>query len=95
MKRIFMTTTAIGFITINNNSMSYEIVLAGQALQYVHITSLMFNSRKVWKIEFHDGKEAVLYKCSNEWMQRIEDNLEISSVAAIGKYIDGSVDVKV
>ena len=75
--------------------MSYEILLADQALQYMHITSLIFNSRTVWKVEFHDGKEAVLYKCGNEWMQRMEDSLEISSVTAIGKCIDRTVADKV
>ena len=95
MRRIFMTTTGTGFIMKNNNKMSYEIVMADQALQYIHITSSIFNSRKVWKVEFHDGKEVVLYKCGNEWMQRMEDNLETSSVAAIGKCIDGTVADKV
>jgi hypothetical protein len=91
MKRVFTTTTETGFIMKNNNKPSHEIILEAQALQDVSITSLLFNSRKVWKVEFHNGNEALLYKCGNEWMQRIDDNLDVSSVLAIGKYIDGTV----
>lgn len=79
----------------NNNKMFFEIILEEQSSEYINITSLIFNSRKVWKVEFHNGNEAVLYKCGNEWMQRIEDNLEIDSLMAIGKCIDGTVADKV
>jgi predicted hydrocarbon binding protein len=91
MKRVFTTTTETGFIMQNNNKTHHEIILEAQALQDVSISSLIFNSRKFWKVEFHNGIEALLYKCGNEWMQRIEDNLDVSSLVAIGKYIDGTI----
>ncbi|MEB0261111.1 MULTISPECIES: hypothetical protein [unclassified Mucilaginibacter] len=68
--------------------MSYEIILEDEVIKIVHITSATFKTWKIWRVQFHDGKEAVLYKCGNEWMQRIEDQLEIQFLIAIGKYID-------
>ena len=68
--------------------MSYEILFEDEAIKIVHITSATFKTWKIWRIEFHDGKEVVLYKCGNEWMQRIEDQLEIRFLIAIGKCID-------
>jgi predicted hydrocarbon binding protein len=80
-----------GCIRGNNKMMLFEIISEGQVSQSVNITQFIFKSRKVWKVEFENGNEAVLYKCGNEWMQRIEDNLNTSLVMTIGKHIDGSV----
>jgi len=44
-----MTTTATHSFTKHPNEMSYETVLAGDLLQYMHITPSVFNSGKVWK----------------------------------------------
>lgn len=89
-----MIITVIVFIMKNNNKGSNEIVVREHVSQYIHITSSIFNSRKVWKVEFNSGKEVVLYKCGNEWMQRTEDNLEMKVIEAIGKCIDITVTDK-
>lgn len=39
-------------------------------------------------MRFHDGAEAILFKCGSEWMQRNEDNLENWLLQAIGEKID-------
>lgn len=68
--------------------MSYEIIFEDEVMKIEHITSATFKTLKIWRVKFHDGKEAVLYKCGNEWMQRIEDQLGIRFLIAIGKCID-------
>jgi hypothetical protein len=69
--------------------MSYEILLADGAVLLLQITAATFKTWKVWKIQLTDGREAMLYKCGNEWVQRNEDQLEDSFIVAIGKCIDG------
>jgi hypothetical protein len=68
--------------------MSYEIILADGAILPLQITAATFKNWKVWKIQFKDGKEAMLYKCGNEWVQRNEDELDAHSLLTIGNQID-------
>lgn len=69
--------------------MQYQIVLTRNGYkQVLHLISERLKSLKVWKVRFHDGVEAVLFKCENEWMQRNEDNLEQWLLKAIGEKID-------
>ena len=69
--------------------MSYEILLADGVVVLLQITAATFKTWKVWKIQFTDGREAMLYKCGNEWVQRNEDQLDNFVIIAIGKCIDG------
>jgi hypothetical protein len=69
--------------------MSYEILLADGAVLLLQITAATFKTWKVWKIQFVDDREAMLYKCGDEWVQRNEDQFDNSAVIAIGKCIDG------
>jgi hypothetical protein len=69
--------------------MSYEILLADGAVLLLQITTATFKTWKVWKIQFTDGREAMLYKCGDEWVQRNEDQLDKAAIIAIGKCIDG------
>jgi len=68
--------------------MSYEILLADGAVLLFQITAATFKTWKVWKIQFTDGREAMLYKCGDEWVQRTEDQLNKAAIIAIGKCID-------
>ncbi len=68
--------------------MSHEILLADGAILILQITAATFKTWKVWKIQFADGREAMLYKLGNEWVQRNEDQLDESSIVAIGQHID-------
>jgi hypothetical protein len=68
--------------------MSYEILLANGAVLLLQITAATFKTWKVWKIQFIDGREAMLYKCGDEWVQRNEDQLDNAAIIAIGKHID-------
>ncbi len=66
-----------------------EIVLSLNGYKHVlQLISETFKSMNVWKVKFHDGAEAVLYKVGNVWLQRNEDNLDNSLLKAIGEYID-------
>jgi hypothetical protein len=67
--------------------MKYKIPLAGTA-QLIKITADYYKSWKVWKVEFTDGKIAVLFKFGDEWMQRHEDFLDASALRTIGQCID-------
>jgi hypothetical protein len=69
--------------------MSYEILLADGAVLLLQINAATFKTWNVWSIQFMDGKEAMLYKCGNEWVQRNEDQLDNAAIIAIGKHIDG------
>ena len=69
--------------------MRYEILLADGAVLLLQIAPATFKTWKVWKIQFTDGREAMLYKCGDEWVQRNEDQLDNSAIIAIGKCIDG------
>ena len=68
--------------------MSHEILLANGAILMLQITAATFKTWKVWKIQFTDGREAMLYKCGDEWVQRNEDQLDEFSIIAIGQHID-------
>ena len=72
--------------------MSYEIILTeeNEAFRLCHVTSTVFKTRKVWRIQFHDGKEAMLYKCSDKWMQYNVEWLDTFTLIAVGKCIDGA-----
>jgi hypothetical protein len=69
--------------------MHRQIVLSRNGCkQVVHLISQTLKSLRVWKVRFHDGAEAILFKCGSEWMQRNEDNLENWLLQAIGEKID-------
>ena len=69
--------------------MQYQIVLTRNGYkQVLHLISDRLKSLRVWKVRFHDGAEAILFKCGSEWMQRNEDNLEHWLLKAIGEKID-------
>ena len=69
--------------------MHYKIKLKDGTVQAIQIMSTTFKKFKVWLVQFKDGKQAMLYKCGNEWMQRTEDFLDASLIIIIGKCIDG------
>ena len=68
--------------------MSYEILLADGAILLLQITAATFKTWKVWRVQFEDGREVMLYKCGDVWVQRNEDELDAHSLRSIGKYID-------
>ena len=68
--------------------MSYEILLADGVVVLLQITATTFKTWKVWNVQFIDGREVMLYKCGNEWVQRNEDHLDNAVIMAIGKCID-------
>jgi hypothetical protein len=69
--------------------MNYKIMLPDGTTQAIQIISTNFKRLKVWLVRFKDGKQAVLYKAGNEWMQRTEDFLDSTLITAIGRLIDG------
>jgi len=75
--------------------MSYEILLADGVVVLLQITAATFKTWKVWKIQFTDGREVMLYKCGEEWVQRNDDHLDKAAIIAIGKCIDGIGQEKV
>jgi len=69
--------------------MRYVIVLSRNGYkQAMQIIAETFKNWKVWKVVFQNGKEAVLFKCGNIWMQRNEDDLDRGLLNAIGEKID-------
>jgi len=69
--------------------MRHEITLPLNGLeQTVHVISGTFKNWEVWKVQFKNGDEAVLFKHMDVWMQRNEDSLDHQTIAAIGKQID-------
>ena len=69
--------------------MRYEMALSLDGLeQTLQITSETFKKWMVWKVQFKEGKEAMLFKCGNIWLQRNEDSLDHHTLAAIGIQID-------
>ncbi|RKR84005.1 hypothetical protein BDD43_4222 [Mucilaginibacter gracilis] len=74
--------------------MKYKVLLANTS-QLVRITVDKYKSWKVWKVEFADGRIAMLFKAGNEWMQRNEDFLESATIKTIGQYIDSLIAQKV
>ena len=69
--------------------MSCEILLVDGAVLLLQITAATFKTWKVWSVQFIDGREVMLYKCGEVWVQRNEDHLDNAAIIAIGKYIDG------
>lgn len=67
--------------------MSYEILRTGENLSLIHITEASFNSFEGWRVEFHDGKEAMLYNCNDEWIQYGKLWLDRITLLAIGNCI--------
>jgi hypothetical protein len=74
--------------------MNYKIKLADGKTHLVQITADLFKNWKVWKIQFEDGKAAILFKFGNEWMQRRDDYLDAYAVTAIGRFIDEHIYMK-
>ncbi|MFB9845518.1 hypothetical protein [Mucilaginibacter ginsenosidivorans] len=68
--------------------MIHKIRLKDGSVQPVQIMRTTFKKLKVWLVQFMDGKQAMLYKFGNEWLQRIEDFLDASLIRTIGNYID-------
>jgi hypothetical protein len=68
--------------------MNYKIILPDGTTQAIQIIGTTFKKFKVWLVRFKDGKQAILYKAGNEWMQRTEDFLDSSLLLAIGRCID-------
>lgn len=69
--------------------MHHKIKLKDGTVQAVKIVATTFKKFRVWLVEFKDGKQAMLYKSGNEWMQRTEDFLDASLIMILGQYIDG------
>lgn len=70
--------------------MSYEILLIDGTVALVQIMSASYKTWKVWKVQFDDGKEAMLYKTGNTWMQRNDDYLDVYILMTIGNCIDAN-----
>lgn len=68
--------------------MNYKITLADGTAQLIQITADYFKAWPVWRIQFSDGKAAMLHKFGNEWMQRNEDFLDRTILNTIGEFID-------
>ncbi|MCQ6957503.1 hypothetical protein [Mucilaginibacter aquariorum] len=68
--------------------MKYRIKLADGTTQLIQITTDLYKSWKVWKVQFADGKAAMLFKSGNAWLQRNEDILDNYLLTTIGKCID-------
>lgn len=71
--------------------MSYEILRTGNSLSILHITAADLNSFSGWRIEFDDGKEAILYHNKFEWIQFDEKWLDDLTLMAVGNCIDISL----
>ncbi|TSD67296.1 hypothetical protein FFF34_007840 [Inquilinus sp. KBS0705] len=71
--------------------MHYRIKFADGTTHLVQITAALFKKWKVWKVEFADGKAAMLLKSGNEWLQRNEDILDAYLLNALGKLIDDAI----
>ena len=74
--------------------MSYEILRTADGPSIIHITTANFNLFKGWRVEFDDGKEALLYNSSDEFMQYNEEWLNSAALAAIGECIYSSMKKK-
>jgi len=70
--------------------MSYEIVITDEAdgLRFCHVTSTIFKTWKLWRVQYHDGNESILYKCGAQWMQWSKTYLNKQVLYAIGNCID-------
>lgn len=68
--------------------MDYKLKLKDGSTHIVEIIATTYKKLKVWRVQFKDGKEVMLYKVGNEWMQRIDDFLDQMTMLAIGAHID-------
>ncbi|MEO6849806.1 MAG: hypothetical protein ABI203_02795 [Mucilaginibacter sp.] len=68
--------------------MSYEILITAESVSILHITAINFNSLNGWRIEFHDGKEAMVYNENNEWIQYDKSWLDKPTLVGIGYCIE-------
>lgn len=68
--------------------MDYKLKLKDGSTHMVEIVSTTYKKLKVWRVQFKDGKEVMLYKVGNEWMQRIDDFLDQMTMLTIGAHID-------
>ncbi|EHQ24961.1 hypothetical protein [Mucilaginibacter paludis] len=72
--------------------MSYEIIQTEETgvIRFLHITSTSFRRWKIWRIQFHDGKETFMYRCGNQWMQWSKNYLDKPVLKAIEECIENS-----
>ena len=72
--------------------MSYEMIQIGESdvIKFLHITSTSFRKWKLWRVQFHDGKETFLYRCGNEWMQYSKTHLDKPVLKAIEECIENT-----
>ena len=70
--------------------MSYEMIQTGESdvIKFLHITSTSFRKWKLWRVQFHDGKETFLYRCGNEWMQWSKTHLDKPVLTAIEECVE-------
>lgn len=71
--------------------MSYEILRTAKGLSILHITTANLNLITGWRIEFDNGKEAMLYHNNQEWIQLDEQWLDSITLLAVGNCIDISL----
>lgn len=86
---ITLIVSTFGFFKYKQ--MSYEILRTEKGLNILHITASNLNTINGWRIEFDDGKEAMLYQHSGEWRQHNENWLDEITLMAVGNCIDTSL----
>lgn len=72
----------------DNSKYQVWLFLLNNINLFIQLTATTYKELKVWEVKFEDGRQAVLYKCGLEWMQRNEDNLSTSLIENIGNRID-------
>jgi len=72
--------------------MSYEVLVTREGFSILHITTVNVNAVKGWRIQFHDGKEAMLCNYGDDWFQYDEPWLDRPTIMAIGVCIDCSLE---
>ena len=70
--------------------MSYEMIKTGESevIKFLHVTSTSFRQWKVWRVQFHDGKETFVYRSGNEWTQWSKTNLDKPVLEAVAECIE-------
>jgi hypothetical protein len=68
--------------------MKYRIKLADGTTQLIQITTDLYKSWKVWKVQFADGKAAMLLNRATNGYRGNEDILDNYLLTTIGKCID-------
>ncbi|WP_184549308.1 hypothetical protein [Mucilaginibacter sp. FT3.2] len=73
--------------------MSYEIIQTADSdvMKFLHITSVIYKKWKVWRVQFHDGKETFLYRCGKEWVHWSKDYLDKPALQAVGECVEAIV----